>query len=370
MNVLISGGAGFIGSHTAEALIRRGDRVRALDCLEARIHPRGGRGFLPPEAELVRGDVRSKDDWIRALDGMDTVVHLAAYQDYLPDFSTFFHVNAVGTALLYEVVVERRIPIRKILVASSQAVYGEGTYRCAVDGVVAPEPRAEAQLRRGDWEVRCPRCGAPARPVPCPEDRAAPHNQYAISKHAEEMLALNLGQRYGIPTVALRYSIVQGPRQSFSNVYSGACRVFALALSLGRSPLVYEDGAQLRDYVNIEDVVRANVLVLDDARADSQVFNVGAGRAWTVLELYRAVARAVDSALPPRVEGAYRFGDTRHILSDVARLTALGWAPRHPIEKSAADYVAWLRTQTLDPEVLDRSERRMAQLQVIRKGEG
>jgi len=266
--------------------------------------------------------------------------------------------------------VERRLPVRKVLVASSQAVYGEGTYRCALHGVVAPPPRAEAQLRCRDWEVRCPRCGAPVTPVACPEDQPAPHNQYAISKYVEELLALNLGRRYGIPTVALRYSIVQGPRQSLANAYSGACRVFALALALGRPPLVYEDGAQLRDYINIEDVVRATLLVLDDPRADDQVFNVGAGRAWTVLELYRAVARAVGSTVPPRVEGAYRFGDTRHIVSDVSRLAALGWVPRHAIEKSAADYVAWLRTQAIDGDVLDHAEQRMAELQVVRRGEG
>lgn len=368
MNVLITGGAGFIGSHTAEALIRRGDRVRALDSLHPLIHPEGGRGHLPPEAELARGDVRVKDDWVRALDGIEAVIHLAAYQDYLTDFSTFFHVNVVGTALLFEVLVERRLPVRKILVASSQAVYGEGTYRCPAHGIVFPEPRAEARLRRGDWEARCPSCDAPATPVASTEDRVAPHNQYSISKYAEELLALNLGRRYGIPTAALRYSIVQGPRQSFANAYSGACRVFALALSVGRRPIVYEDGRQLRDFVNVEDVVRANLLVLDDPRADHGVFNVGAGRAWTVLDLYGAVARAAGSTLSPRLEGAYRFGDTRHVFSDVARLRALGWTPLHSIEKSAADYVTWLRTQKVDGGTLERSEREMLRLEVLRQG--
>src|SRR5262245_46489911 len=247
MRVLVTGGAGFIGSHTVDRLVEQGCAVRVLDSLERPVHESGqAPAWLHPRAEFVRGDVTRREHLLPALDGIDAVVHLAAYQDYLPDFSRFFHVNTVGTALLYELVVERRLPVRKIVVASSQAVYGEGKHRCPDGRIVYPPMRPEEQLRRGDFEVRCPESGAPTRWMATDESVVNPQNPYALSKHAQEQIAIQLGRRYGIPSVAMRYSIVQGPRQSFTNAYSGACRVFCLALHLGRVPPIYEDGQQVR----------------------------------------------------------------------------------------------------------------------------
>jgi dTDP-L-rhamnose 4-epimerase len=284
--------------------------------------------------------------WERALDQVDAVYHFAAYQDYLPDFSKFFRVNAAGTALLYEIAVAKNLPLQKIVVASSQAIYGEGLYTCPKDGRQYPGPRSQAQLSAQDWEPRCPTCGGPVRAEVTPEEAyVQPHNSYAMSKYAEEMLAINLGRRYGLPTVAMRYSIVQGARQSYRNAYSGAMRIFAMQALAGRPLTVYEDGQQLRDFVYVGDVARANVLVLEDARADYQAFNVGAGRALTVLEFAQIVAAHSATGAPPSVTREYRFGDTRHIVSDIRKLRALGWEPQGTFAGNVDEYLAWAQHQ-------------------------
>jgi dTDP-L-rhamnose 4-epimerase len=347
MKVLVTGGAGFIGSHTIDRLLAHGYRVRVLDALEPPVHrDRTKPDYLPADVEFLQGDVRNRADWERALAGMDAVIHLAAYQDYLPDFSRFFHVNAVGTALLYEIIVEKRLPIQKVVVAASQAVYGEGKYRRADGTVVYPGQRPAEQLARHEWDLRDPDTGEILRSEVTDEAVVRPHNAYAMSKYAEEQIALNLGRRYGIPSVAMRYSIVQGPRQSFRNAYSGVLRIFAMQTLAGERPLIYEDGQQLRDYVYVGDVARANQLVLEDPRADYQAFNVGAGRAWTVLEFARIMTEAAGRPdLEPMIPGEYRFGDTRHIVSDITRLRALGWEPKGHPAQSAREYLQWATRQ-------------------------
>jgi len=347
MKVLVTGGAGFIGSHTIDLLLTQGYEVRVLDALEPPVHRDHRRpDYLPADVEFIHGDVRNRADWQRALAGMEAVIHLAAYQDYLPDFSKFFHVNAVSTALLYEIIVEERLPIQKIVVAASQAVYGEGKYRRADGTVVYPGQRPAEQLARHEWELRDPDTGERLRSDVTDEAVVRPHNAYAMSKYAEEQIALNLGKRYGIPSVAMRYSIVQGPRQSFRNAYSGALRIFAMQALAGERPLIYEDGQQLRDYVYVGDVARANQLVLENPRADYQAFNVGAGQAWTVLEFARMMTAAAGRPdLEPYLPGEYRFGDTRHIVSDISRLRALGWEPKGHPAQSAREYLEWATRQ-------------------------
>lgn len=369
--VLVTGGAGFIGSHTVDLLLRRGYTVRVMDALMPPVHPNGQRpDYLPADVEFMLGDVRSKTDWVKALAGVDGVFHLAAYQDYLPDFSRFFHVNTVSTAMLYEVIVESRLPVRKVVVASSQAAYGEGKYHCATDGVVYPPLRPEAQLLRRQWEPVCPVCGGEVQRQPTDEAAVHPHNQYAISKYTQEMIALNLGRRYGIPSVAMRYSIVQGPRQSFSNAYSGILRIFTLHLLHHRQPVGYEDGHQVRDYVSVRDVAAANLLVFQRPEADYQVYNVGGDRQVTVREYAALLARKMGRSLEIRIPGEFRFGDTRHIVSDVSRLKALGWAPVTPLDTVIDDYLAWVMQQ---PEIRDdtaEAERTMKALGTVRAATG
>jgi len=369
--VLVTGGAGFIGSHTVDCLLERGYEVRVLDALTEPVHPGHKKPpYIPEEVDFVWGDVRNKEEVARALEGIDAVLHLAAYQDYLPDFSTFFHVNSVGTALLYEIMVERKLPVQKVVVASSQAVYGEGRYRCPACIETPdrhPDIRSLEQLERGEWEIRCPVCGAQMEAQWTDESVVNPQNQYAISKYSQELIALNLGKRYGIPTACMRYSIVQGPRQSLHNAYSGACRIFCLSLHFDQAPVVYEDGMQLRDFVNIGDVIRANVLVLEDPRANFEVFNVGGGRTITVLAFARLVARCFGKDIEPGIPGAFRFGDTRHIFSDVSKLKALGWTPKRSVEESVRQYMAWLVQQPDLEDRLSGAQRTMEEMGVVRK---
>lgn len=374
MNILITGGAGFIGSHTADALIAEGHCVRILDSLHQSVHPHGKPAYLNPQAEFLRGDVRDKTTWQKGLEQIEAVYHFAAYQDYLPDFSTFFHVNAVSTALMYEILVEKKLTgrIKKIIVASSQAVMGEGRYKCFACSETEnicfyPQIRTETQLAAGDWEHHCPRCHAALHWMPSDETIRNPCNQYALSKHSQEQIAMQLGRRYCIPTVVMRYSIVQGPRQSFHNAYSGVMRIFALSLFFDRRPIIFEDGRQIRDYVNIEDVVAANLLVLEKEAADYQVFNVGGAKAWTVNAFYGTMQHVLGKSRDPVISNYYRFGDTRHIFSDIKRIASLGWSPVRGIEDSIKAYWAYLQQQTHLDDVLDFAQANMQQLQVIRK---
>jgi len=405
--VLVTGGAGFIGSHTVDLLLEKGYGVRILDNLQRRVHPRGKPPWVPKEAEFIRGDVANPAELARALEDVDYVFHLAAYQDYMHDFSRFIHTNAESAALLFELIVSDRSSyrVKKIIFASSQAVCGEGRYLCPGCAsrknlelrikdsdqsgrvhiysilnsessvlnpqslILTPQPRSVAQLRRGDWDIHCPVCGEYMQPLLIDEDTVSPGTAYGISKYAIELLADRLGRRYGIPTVCLRYTYVQGPRNSFYNTYSGIARRFALRLLHGLPPIIYEDGRQLRDYVNVRDVARANVLVMEDPRADYQVFNVGGGRAVTVLEFARIMLDAFDSDLEPLIPGEFRLGDTRHTVSDISKLRALGWEPTIPVEQNVAEYMAWIREQKGTREYLEEAERVMREQGVVRKVE-
>jgi dTDP-L-rhamnose 4-epimerase len=367
--VLVTGGAGFIGSHTAEALLRAGYNVRVLDNLTPPIHASTNEwpDWLPRDVERVFGDVRNLDDWKNALGGVDFVFHLAAYQDLLPNFSKFFHVNSVGTANLYEAIVAEKLPIRKIVVASTQFVYGEGRYKCERDGAVFPDGRDPKRLEKRLWEPICPVCGGEISPLPLQETHANPRNQYSISKYSQELMAIALGKNYGIPSVALRYSIVQGPRQSYRNAYSGVLRVFTMQLMKNQRPTVFEDGQQLRDYVNIQDVVAANLLALEKDEANFEVFNVGGGRGYTVVEFAKLAAEVVGKKIEPLITGEYRVGDTRHSVSDISKLQKLGWQPKFTPRDSVRDYFAWLQTQKIDRDYVGEAFETMRKMGALRK---
>jgi dTDP-L-rhamnose 4-epimerase len=395
MQVLVTGGAGFIGSWTVDFLLEKGYEVRILDNLQPRVHPRGKPPWISKEAEFIKGDVANRAELSKALGGVDFVVHLAAYQDYMPDFSRFIHTNAESSALLFELIVSapKRYPVQKMVFASSQAVCGEGRYFCPdcaknngaelrvkdsdqsgrvhsfeafdVASALIPAPRSLEQLRRGDWDIHCPTCDGPMQPLLIDESTVSPGTAYGISKYSIELLADRLGRRYGVPAACMRYTYVQGPRNSFYNAYSGIARRFALRLLHGLPPVCYEDGLQLRDYINVKDVARANVLVMEDERADYGVFNVGGGRAVTVLEFARMMLDEFGSDMEPQVPGEFRLGDTRHTISDISRLRALGWEPTIPVERNVAEYVAWMCEQTDTEEYLQEAERVMKEQGVV-----
>ena len=368
MRILVTGGAGFIGSHTVDRLLALGHDVVVLDALTPPVHPDGRPpAYMPPEVDLYRGDVRNRELLANLLRRVDAVYHFAAYQDYLPDFSRFSDVNVVSTALLFEIILAERLDIARVVVASSQSAMGEGQYWCPADGEQVPGMRPESALAAGQWDIPCPACGGKLEQRATPETISNPQNAYGMSKLAQEMVAINLGRRYCIPTVALRYSIVQGPRQSVYNAYSGACRIFCLSYLQGIAPVLYEDGEAIRDYVNIDDVVDANVLVLADDRAIGRVFNVGGGEPFTTRKFADIVRREYGSARPAVVTGEYRFGDTRHILSDISALRSLGWEPRRSPAESVAGYAAWLEGMEGLGSVLAEANARMRTLGVIRK---
>jgi dTDP-L-rhamnose 4-epimerase len=367
MKILVTGGAGFIGSHTCDRLLSLGHEVVVLDALTPPVHRNGRPAYLSPGADFYQGDTRNRDLMANLLRRVDAVYHFAAYQDYLPDFSRFSDVNVVSTAMLYEIIVTEHLNLARVVVASSQSAMGEGLYRCPVDGAQVPGMRPESALAAGRWDIPCPGCGGPLEIQATPERISNPQNAYGMSKLGQEMIAINLGRRYAIPTVALRYSIVQGPRQSVYNAYSGACRIFCLSYLLGQPPALYEDGEALRDYVNIDDVVDANVLALTDDRAAGQVFNVGGGQAITTAQFADIVMRQYGSAEPGVVTGEYRFGDTRHTLSDISALRALGWDPRRRPAESVAAYAAWLDGIDDLDGVLAEAHARMRALGVVRR---
>ncbi len=364
--VLITGGAGFIGSHTADKLISEGFDVRILDCLQKPVHLKGKPSYLNPKAEFVFGDVRDRRIMEYCLDGVSYVFHLEAYQDYLPDFSTFFSVNSTSTALLYELIVEKKLPIKKVIVASSQFVQGEGLYRKRDGTIVKPTQRPISQLEEGRWDW-VDEEGYPMEWLWTPETHANPPNAYAISKYSQEQIAINFGKRYEIPSVALRYSIVQGPRQSFYNAYSGACRIFNLHYYFDKAPTIYEDGKQKRDFVNYKDVVEANFTVLTKSEADFEVFCVGGGKAYSVMEFAEIVAKVHKKEhIKPLITGEFRVGDTRNTCSDITKLKQLGWMPKHSAEESVIDYLNYLNEQTDIDDILEYAEKTMKQMNVVR----
>ena len=372
MKILITGGAGFIGSHTADRLLEMGHEVRVLDFLTKPVHPETKKPeYLDSRIEFIQGDVTSKSVLYMALDGVDVVYHFAAFQDYLPQFSKFVDVNIKSTTLIYELICEWKFPIKKVIVASSQAALGEGLYNDYDGEKVLHDMRLEEDLKEGIWEPRTPEgFVGPMMWTLTPETVSNPQNPYGMSKISQEMFALALGKRYDIPTVAMRYSIVQGSRQSFYNAYSGACRIFSLAFHQGKEPPIYEDGMQIRDFVNVHDVVDANILVLEDDRANYEMFNVGGGRPVTVNEFAKVVANVYGyNDYNPRGCGKYRFGDTRHICSDISKLKLLGWEPKRTIEDSVLEYKEWLDTADCIEDIVEYCSKKMQELNVVRSVE-
>lgn len=368
MLALVTGGAGFIGSHIVDALLAKGYEVRILDALKEPVHPEGRLpGYLSKHAEVIIGDVRDKSVVSRALEGVEVVFHEAAHQGYLPDYSTFFDVNTTGTAMLFEVIAEKGLQVKKIVIASSQAVYGEGQYRCKEHGEYTPMPRPMKQLVNEQWEHTCPVCHKVMENQKAVETSVHPNTQYAISKYTQEMIGLNLGKRLNIPVVCLRYSIVLGKRQSFYNMYTGILRSFTTQLLFQQAPVIFEDGNMLRDYIHIDDVVAANMRVLEDARADYQSFNVGSGIRTNVLDFYKEVAKTMNSNLIPVINGEFRVGDVRHIVSSVAKLEALGWGCKKSLQHMISDYVAYLNTAENIEDVYASAIKDMQSKSVIMK---
>lgn len=342
---LVTGGAGLIGSHLVDLLLAEGWSVRILDNLEPQTHGAGRPAWLAEGAELCIGDIRDAATVRAALTDIDVVFHQAAYGGYMPEIAKYVHVNSFGTAQLLEIIRDENLPVRKVIVASSQAVYQEGAGRCPTHGLVFPATRPLAQLQRGDFAVHCPHGDAVTTPVPTPES-APPGGEtvYAITKVDQERLTLAWGRQTGIPTVALRYSCTYGPRQSVFNPYTGVIAIFATRLLNGQPPILYEDGEQTRDMGFVEDVARANLLAATTDALDGQAVNVGSGRPTTVREMAQLVGEALGVSIQPVARGEFRPGEIRHLTSDIRLAGTAGYAPRTAIAEGIARYVAWIKS--------------------------
>jgi dTDP-L-rhamnose 4-epimerase len=359
MHILITGGAGFIGSHLADELLRCGHRVRALDNLSPQVHGDAAHrpAYLDDDVELLRGDVRDGAAVRRALAGVDAVYHFASavgVGQSMYEIEHYTSVNNTGTAVLLQALSER--PVARLIVASSMSIYGEGLYR-APDG--SPCDRAERsleQLRRGDWEPR-DGAGAALTPLPTPErKRPSLSSIYALSKFDQEQMCFLIGRAYGVPTVALRFFNVFGTRQALSNPYTGVLAIFASRLMNDRPPFIFEDGLQRRDFVSVYDVARACRLALTVPAAAGRALNVGSGRAYTVREVAEMVAAILGKTIEPEICGRYRVGDIRHCVADISAARAtLGYEPRVTLEEGLVELAAWLQDQAAVDRVAEAS---------------
>jgi dTDP-L-rhamnose 4-epimerase len=343
---LVTGGAGLIGSTLVDLLVDEGWTVRILDNLEPQTHKFGKPAWVNPAAEFIQGNVQDYDTMLAALTGIDVVFHEAAYGGYMPEMAKYVLVNSFGTAQMLEIIRDHNLPIKKVVVASSQAVYSEGAAQCPEHGSVFPLLRPAEQLRAGDFSVHCPVCGKPTVSIPTPE--AAPvggETVYGLTKVDQEKLVLLWGKQTGIPTVALRYSCTYGPRQSLFNPYTGVIAIFCTRLLNNLPPIMYEDGGQTRDLCFVEDIARANLLVMESDKLDGLPVNAGSGRATSVRDLAGIIAEQLGVKIAPLARGEFRPGEIRSLISDIGRLRTIGYEPQTTIEQGIARYVAWIKTQ-------------------------
>ena len=365
MRVLVTGGAGFIGSHLVDRLLADGHDVRVLDSLEPQVHGEVDRPeYLTGAAELQVGDVRDHDAVARALEGIDTVVHFAAVVGVgqsMYEIERYTSINALGCAVVLEEVLERRDEVNRLLVASSMSIYGEGQYVNPKTGErgIAPALRPEAQLAEREWEVRADD-GTPLEPEPTAETKILrPTSIYAVNKRDHEEMVIATGAAYGIPAVALRFFNVYGERQSLSNPYTGVAAIFASRLLNDKPPLVFEDGGQTRDFVDVRDVARACALALQSQHAVGEAINVGTGKPTSVLEVGEVIARGLGREVEPEIVGQYRAGDIRHCYADTRKAEQLlGFKAEVEFESGMRDLLAWLENQ----EATDRVDDARAEL--------
>src|SRR3989440_9394638 len=344
---LVTGGAGLIGSHVTDLLVREGWKVRVLDNLEPQTHRRAKPAWIHEKAEFIEGDLRDRATITAALDQIDIVFHQAAYGGYMPEISKYVHVNSLGKAQMLEVMHEKNLPIEKIVVASSQAVYSEGAGICPKHQLVFPDVRPIEQLRKGDWEVHCPICGAITKSAPTPENApVGGETVYGLTKVDQEKLVLLWGKQVGIPTVALRYSCTYGPRQSIFNPYTGVIAIFCTRLLNDLPPVLYEDGQQTRDFSFVEDIARANLLAAETDMLDGFAVNVGSGEGTPIRRVAQILAALLKIDIEPEARGEFRPGEMRHLTSDTTKIRSAGYKPQIALEDGIARYVDWIRSQS------------------------
>ena len=359
--VLVTGGAGFVGSHLVDALLKEGHTVRVFDSLSPQVHPQGMPDYLAKDIEFVQGDMRDPGAVREALTAIDVIYHKAAavgVGQSMYEIAGYMASNTQGTANLLQAMLDSKREFEKLIVASSMSIYGEGKYRCAEHGEMAPPPRELAQLRHKQWEPQCPVCNAELAPVPT--DEAKPlqcTSVYALSKKDQEEICLLYGRTYGLPVVALRYFNIYGTRQALSNPYTGVAAIFASRLLNQRAPMVFEDGGQQRDFVSVHDIVQANLLALRKVEADGLAINIGSGSPISIREVGRTLGESLGVRVEPEITDKYRAGDIRHCYADISLARrVLDYEPKYQFAEGIGELVEWLRSQTATDKVQDATE--------------
>ena len=362
--ILITGGAGFVGSHLADGLLKAGHQVRILDDLNPQVHPAGRPEYLSPEVELVVGDVRDPNRMKEALAGVDVVYHFAAtvgVGQSMYEIARYMSVNTMGTAELLQAILDSKRPPEKMIVASSMSIYGEGRYVCSGCGQhAAPPVRPIEQLRSGSWDIHCSNCGAVLLPQPTNESKPSELNSvYALSKRDQEELCLIYGRTYGLPVTALRFFNIYGTRQALSNPYTGVAAIFASRMLNDQAPMVFEDGEQMRDFVSVHDIVRANILAMERTQSNGEVINIGCGKPISIRNVAEILAKSLGREVEPVITHKYRAGDIRHCYADLTKARKLlGYEPQVSYEQGFRELAEWLSEQT--PE--DKAETMLQEL--------
>ena len=350
MRILVTGGCGFIGSHLVDRLVEEGYKVRVYDLLEPQVHLGKKPSYLRRDTEYIFADIRDRDKLRKALKGVDVVFHQASQVGVgqsMYEIRKYVEHNSSGTAVLLDLIVNTKNKVKKLIVASSMSIYGEGAYNCKKHGVVYPLLREEAQLKKGDWEMRCPECKRKVEAIPTSEDKPLfPTSVYAVTKRSQEEMCLAVGRAYKIPVVALRYFNVYGPRQSLSNPYTGVAAIFLSRVKNDRAPLIFEDGRQSRDFIYVSDIVEANILAMKKKEADFDFFNVGRGRPCTILDIAQTIISLYRKGLEPKILNKFRAGDVRHCYADTRKISKkLGFKPKVSFKEGMKKLINWSETQ-------------------------
>lgn len=353
MKILVTGGAGFIGSHIVDSLLKEGHNVIVFDNLEPQVH--GNKDSMPDylskDVEFIKGDVRNKSELKKIIKGVEVIFHKAAVVGVgqsMYQIHKYVDVNILGTANLLDILVNTKNKVRKLIVASSMSIYGEGKYKCKKCGIIFPRLRSEKQLKKQDWEMHCYICGKIVGQIPTDEDKVQfPTSIYATTKKTQEEMCLETGKAYKIPTVAFRYFNVYGSRQALSNPYTGVAAIFCSSIINNKQPIIFEDGKQTRDFIHVKDIVKANILALHSKNSDYEAFNVGTGKQTNLLNLFNMLQDKFGKRnVNPNIINKYREGDIRHCYADISRIqNKLLFKPEIDLEDGVADLVEWVKTQ-------------------------
>ena len=364
--VLVTGGAGFVGSHTVDLLLERGYDVRVLDNLDPQVH---GETDTPEfldlsRVEFVKGDMVDRDMVRGVVADVDAIIHLASrvgVGQSMYQVERYVAANTKGTANLLDVLVTEGHDVKKMVVASSMSMYGEGRYSCDNCGLMSPELRGNKQLDEKNWELLCPSCGATLKSEPTDEEKPLqPTSIYAMTKHHQEEMALLVGKTYGIPTTSLRYFNIYGPRQALSNPYTGVIAVFSARTRNNNPPIIFEDGNQTRDFIYVKDIAQANLLAMEKDEGVYQALNVGTGRATSIKEIALNVIELCEKELDPLVTGRYRSGDIRHCYANIEKISSLGFNPKYSLTEGLRETLDWVKAQEVSE---DRSDEAVKELE-------